>query len=314
MVARCELTITPRERGNEILELISKGLEDVSFSRPAEKINGWGIPVPGDEEHIVYVWADALTNYLSGVDYFTDREKARFWPADIHVIGKDILRFHAAIWPGMLLSAGIPLPHEIFVHGMITSGGYKMSKTRGNVVNPFKYREKYGLEALRYFLAAAIPTVEDGDFTHEEFVRRYNGDLAKGLGNVTARILTLADGSDFSSVEKRPSEIGEAERFKETWQRYGRAFEKRDLREAIGEVWELIHWADSYIEEKKPWESKDVYVLYTLCVALANISWMLRPFLPETAEKIAEGLGIAGKESWNFAPHKVEALFPKLEE
>lgn len=313
-IASDELHITPQERKNEVLAFIDRGLEDVSFSRPAKTLDGWGIPVPGDESHLMYVWADALTNYLSGIDYFTDKEKAQYWPANIHMLGKDILTFHAIIWPAILLAVGIPLPQQIICHGFITSGGYKMSKTRGNVVDPFEYVEKYGVDALRYFLAAAIPTTQDGDFTHEQFVRRYNGDLASGLGNATARILALAEGVDFSGVEARPSELDEAERFKNAWVNYGEAFDNRDLRAAIGEVWELIHWVDGYIEKTKPWEDKDPLVLYTLCVALANISWLLRPFLPQTAEKIAEGLGIAGKATWDFEPKKIDPLFPKIEE
>ena len=247
-----ELLITPEERKNEILQFILEGLEDVSFSRPADKLKGWGIPVPGDESQLMYVWVDALSNYLSGVDYFTGNELSQFWPADAQLMGKDILRFHAAIWPAMLLSTQVPLPKQLFVHGFINSGGHKMSKTRGNVIDPFHYIGRYGKDALRYFLAAEFPTAQDGDFTHERFIERYNGDLAKGLGNVAARILTLADGVDFSTVLKRPSEIDEAPRFKEVWQKYGDAFARRDLRAAIGEVWELLHWIDGYIETKKP--------------------------------------------------------------
>ncbi len=308
------LHIVPQERKNEVVSFVQDGLEDISFSRKAEDLKNWGVPVPGDSAHLMYVWADALTNYLSGIDYFSNKEEAEFWPADVHVLGKEILRFHAVYWPAMLLASDIPLPKQILCHGQITSGGYKMSKTRGNVVDPFEYIGKHGAEALRYYLAAGVSTLKDGDFTHEQFVRRYNGDLAKGLGNVTARILTLAESVDFSGITEKPSEITEAERFKKVWEDYGEAFAAQDLRAAIGTVWELIHWMDGHIEKTKPWESKDVNVLYTLCVALANVSWLLRPFLPETAEKIEQGLGIAGKETWEFAPTKIDPLFPKIEQ
>jgi len=310
-----EYRILPQSRKNEIVNFIKGGLEDFSISRSKERANGWGIPVPDDESQVVYVWFDALAIYLTGAGFGTDKEKFEsLWPADTHVIGKDIIRFHAVYWPAMLLSSDLALPKELFVHGFITSKGQKMSKTLGNVIDPLGYVEKYGADPLRYYLLSEIPTFEDGDFTDKRFIERYNGDLAKGLGNVSARILTLADGVDFSQVKKGPGEIDEAQRLKEVWQKYGEAFSQRDLKKALEEVWQLIHWIDGYIEEKKPWENKDTEVLYALCVALANVSWLLRPFLPETAEKISAALGISGKEKWEFDPRKIDALFPKIEE
>jgi methionyl-tRNA synthetase len=307
--------IRPVTRKNEMLAFIRQGLEDFSVSRSSARARGWGVPVPDDPDQVIYVWFDALTIYMTGVGFGIDEKLyEKWWPADIHVIGKDIIRFHALYWPAMLLSAKLPLPKELFVHGFVTSGGEKMSKTVGNVVDPFEYMHEFGSDALRYYLLAEIPTFEDGDFTRERFVERYNSDLAKGLGNVAARILTLADGKGFSGLNLTPGGIPEATRFKEAWERYGQAFAERDLRRAVQEVWSLIQWTDKYIEEKKPWENKDEAVLYTLCVALANIAWLLKPFLPPTAEKIDEALGIAGKKKWDFAPQKIAPLFPRIEE
>jgi len=191
-IEKDELKIIPETRKNEILSFIKQGLEDVSFSRPREKLQ-WGIPVPDDESQTMYVWADALTNYISALGYFEENEKfKKFWPADIHCIGKDIIRFHAVIWPGMLLSLGLPLPKTIFIHGFITVGGQKMSKSLGNVIDPFELVKKYGTDAVRYFLLREIPSTEDGDFTYEKFGKRYNSDLAAGLGNLVARTITVA--------------------------------------------------------------------------------------------------------------------------
>ncbi|MEK7178237.1 MAG: methionine--tRNA ligase, partial [Patescibacteria group bacterium] len=181
-----ELLVMPKSRKNEILSLINEGLEDISFSRPRKDLS-WGIPVPNDSKHTMYVWCDALSNYITAIGYADDEKKfKKWWPANVQVIGKDILRFHAAIWPGMLLAAKLPLPKTIFVHGFITVGGEKMSKTIGNVIDPFEVVKKYGADALRYYLLREIPSGEDGDFTYEKFEERYNADLAKGLGNLVA--------------------------------------------------------------------------------------------------------------------------------
>ncbi|KKT14937.1 MAG: Methionyl-tRNA synthetase, partial [Parcubacteria group bacterium GW2011_GWC1_43_30] len=188
-----KLRVIPETRKNEILALLEQGLEDVSFSRPIENVPH-GIPVPGDSTQVIYVWCDALVNYISAIGYGRDEtELDKWWPANLHVIGKDILRFHAAIWPAMLLSAGLPLPNSLLVHGFITSGGHKMSKSIGNIIDPLELIEKFGPEAVRYFLARKISTFEDGDLTTEAFKDAYNGDLANGLGNLVSRIMKLAE-------------------------------------------------------------------------------------------------------------------------
>ncbi|KKS68866.1 MAG: Methionine-tRNA ligase [Candidatus Azambacteria bacterium GW2011_GWA2_42_62] len=244
-----ELRIIPASRKNEILSLLKQGLEDISFSRPSKDLS-WGIPVPGDKTHTMYVWCDALSNYITAIDYAEENDKfKKWWPADAQIIGKDILRFHAAIWPGMLLSAGLPLPKEIFVHGFITAGGEKMSKTIGNVADPFGIIKKYGADALRYYLLREIPPAGDGEFTDEKFNERYNADLAKGLGNLFSRVLTLAQKGKISPIEnpKFALEIKKTEKI-----------------------------------------LKQLIIIGELLSLIAAIGKLLAPFLPETAGKISK--------------------------
>lgn len=301
-----ELKIVPEGRKNEILSLIKEGLEDVSFSRPRKDLN-WGIPVPGDSEQTMYVWCDALSNYISALGYGSDRNAdiskfQRYWPADIHVIGKDILRFHAAIWPAMLLAAGLELPKTIFVHGFITVGGEKMSKTIGNIIDPFEVVKKYGTDTLRYYLLREIPSSGDGDFTFEKFEERYNGDLAKGLGNLVARVLTLAEKSDIKTV-KKAFDL-EIEKVKKTIEKFISEFKFND---ALSAIWQLIALGDKYIDDKKPWtlnrdseEFKEI--IGSLIFLISEIRKLLEPFLPETSEKIEDM--IKNKKSG--------VLFPRL--
>ena len=189
-----QVKIIPQVRKNETLSFIDSGLEDFSISRSVKRAQGWGIPVPGDSSQIQYVWFDALSNYINALGYAENKDNfRRYWPADVHCIGKGILRFHTVYWLAILLSAGLSLPKTIFVHGYITVNGQKMSKSLGNVVDPFKLVEKYGADAVRYFLLREIPPVEDGDYTPEKFKVRYNADLAGGLGNLVARVIKMAE-------------------------------------------------------------------------------------------------------------------------
>ena len=302
-----EVKITPEGRKNEMLSFINEGLEDVSFSRPRKDLQ-WGIPVPDDDSQTVYVWADALVNYLSALDYPSGEKFKKYWPADIHCVGKDILRFHAIIWLGMLLSLKLPLPKNIFVHGHITSGGQKMSKSLGNVVDPFSLVEKYGVDPVRYFLLREIPSTEDGDFTYEKFEERYNSDLASGLGNLVARVITLAEKSE---IRNQKSEINPKFKTKidDTFKNYKKALEEFKFNEALASVWELISFCDKYIEKEKPWQnenqelrSKNQAVIGNLLFVIENIAEMLKPFLPETSEKILEQL----------KTKKSEPLFPRI--
>ena len=283
-----KLKIVPESRENEILSFLKEGLEDVSFSRPTKDLN-WGIPVPNDPKHTMYVWCDALSNYISALGYGSGDESKleKYWPADVHVIGKDILRFHAAIWPGMLLSAGLPLPKSIFVHGFITVGGEKMSKTLGNVVDPFEVVKKYGTDALRYYLLREIPSGEDGDFTYDKFEERYNADLAKGLGNLVSRVLTLAQKSDVKEVKNFKSEI------KTAGENVEKVMSEFKFNDALAAIWRLVASGDKYVDDKKPWASNSdseefKKTIGSLLYLISEIGKLLEPFLPETSEKISE--------------------------
>ncbi|MBI3046344.1 MAG: methionine--tRNA ligase [Candidatus Harrisonbacteria bacterium] len=303
-----ELRIMPETRKNEILSFLSDGLEDISFSRPAKDLS-WGVPVPNDPSQTMYVWADALANYISGKDGIKKWEEH---PADIHLIGKDILRFHAAIWPAMLLSAGLPLPKAIYVHGHILVDGEKMSKTVGNVIDPFELVKKYGVDPVRYFLLREIPSGEDGDFSYKKFEERYNGDLANGLGNFAARVLTLA------SKEKKlggKAEEGIGGKIEAAKAAVLRKTEEFKLNEALEALWSLIHFGDQYVNEKKPWDKEQttddqrLTTIYNAVVILDNVAAMLAPFLPATAEKITDSI------HWSDGKLEIkkgEVLFPRL--
>ncbi|MDP3710779.1 MAG: methionine--tRNA ligase [bacterium] len=313
-----ELRIIPETRQNEILALLKEGLEDISFSRPAKDLS-WGVPVPDDPEHTMYVWCDALTNYLSAIGYGQDDQLSminykHWWPADLHVIGKDILRFHAAIWPGMLLSAGLLLPKSIFVHGFITVEGQKMSKTIGNVIDPVDLVNKYGADSVRHYLLREIPSGEDGDFSYKKFEERHNGDLANGLGNLVARITALGEKLgpiDFNFAND--IELATKNGIGRIFEDYEKNMQEIRLHEASGKIWELVSFADKYINDKKPWSLTDSIELKKVLInasylagAVANL---LEPFLPETSGKI--------KRQINFVDSKVilkkgEHLFSRL--
>lgn len=328
-IERDELKVVPESKKNEILAFIERGLEDVSFSRPKEKLQ-WGVPVPGDDSHVMYVWCDALSNYLSGVDYATAGAKfQRFWPPDVQVIGKDILRFHAAIWPAMLLSAKLPLPKTLLVHGFITSGGQKMSKSLGNVIDPVEMIERYGQEPVRYFLLREIPTTEDGDFTETKLKERYNADLANGIGNLLSRILAIGEqyGREFAlGTEDLKTETETA------WNAYERALDDYRFHESLSAVWQLLRRMDEYLNEKEPWKllkghdndfseslgDEIAQVLSSAVLALANIAWMLQPFMPEAAKRIIDALQLDRdkKEPWRGSIVKLQKtapLFPRKE-
>ncbi|NBD73651.1 methionine--tRNA ligase [Patescibacteria group bacterium] len=282
-----ELRILPASRKGEILALLREGLADISFSRPKEKVP-MGIPVPHDESQVMYVWCDALTNYLSALGYGREDTTlfSQFWPADVHVVGKDILRFHAAIWPAMLLSAGLPLPRAILVHGMITSGGRKMSKSLGNVIDPLALVEEYGTEAVRYYLAREISPFEDGDITLESFHEAYNAQLANGLGNLTARIMTMAE-------KYLPAPRDTHHAFPE---RYQEAFADFDVKRAMDTAWAEVAELDRYIQETQPFKLVKIHreggiaIIEELVDRLGHVAHLLTPFLPDTAARIKDAI------------------------
>ncbi len=299
LIQKDEVKIIPESRKNEMLSFAGQGLEDVSFSRPRKDLK-WGIPVPGDNSQTIYVWADALINYLSVLDYPGGRKFKKYWPADIHCLGKDILRFHATIWLGMLLALRLPLPRTIFVHGFITSNGQKMSKSLGNVVDPIDLVKKYGRDSVRYFLLREITPTEDGDFTYEKFETRYNSDLAKGLGNLVARVITVA-----AKLKIKQTASTEFQTIiNKTRKDYKKFLDEFKFNEALISVWGLISFCDRYIEKERPWEESKSQrkVISNLLLAIEEIAELLEPFLPETSEKILHQLKIK----------KGKPLFPRL--
>ena len=289
LIKNDEIKIVPESKKNEILNFIEQGIEDVSCSRSEENLK-WGIPVPGDDSQVIYVWFEALINYLF---------PKKYWPADVHCVGKDIFRFHALWWPAMLLALRKPLPKTILVHGFITSEGQKMSKSLGNVIDPFELVKKYGTDPVRYFLLREIPSTEDGDFTYEKFEARYNADLAKGLGNLIARVITLANKSK-SQKSKITSQILKV--IDETQKKHKKTLEEFKFNEALAAIWALISWCDKCIEREKLWETKDQKILDNLLFAIKEIAELLKPFLPETSEKILE----------QIKTKKSKPLFPRL--
>ena len=326
-----ELAIAPESRKNEILSFLEEGLEDVSFSRPTRDIS-WGVPVPGDPEQTIYVWSDALTNYISALGYGQEDETLfkKFWPANLHIIGKDILRFHAAIWPGMLLSVGLPLPEKIMVHGFITSHGRKMSKTLGNVIDPFDLVERYGAEAARYYVLREISSFEDGDFTEEKFKESYNANLANGLGNFVSRVSGMIL-RYFGGALKKPEQAaltavpfrGKMEMDKFFVSEYQKAMEELDLQKAGDVIWRLIGMLDGYIQDYEPFKlvkkdkEKAQAALWQLAFGMFWLARLLMPFLPFTAEKIFNILGVSSDvksenlKIFHFKEHK--SLFPRKE-
>ncbi len=290
-----EIKIIPASRKNEILAMIERGVDDISFSRPVEKLGGWGVPVPGDESQLMYVWCDALSNYISALGYGSDNlEKFnRFWPADIHLIGKDILRFHALVWPAMLLSAGLALPKKIMVHGFLLSEGKRMSKSSGNVIDPFDLIEKYGTDAVRYYLLREIPPFEDGDITEEKFKDAYNANLANGLGNLTARIMKMSEQYLAGEAPGKESSARKEEAF---GTELGGFMENFELNKAMDKIWELVSKLDSRIQKTEPFKlvktdkEKAREVLRELVGGLKKIALMLSPFLPETSQKILSAI------------------------
>ncbi len=292
--------VVPVTRLTEITEFTKKGLEDFSISRLKEKMP-WGVEVPGDEKHVMYVWFDALVGYISALAWpENEKQFKQFWPG-MQVAGKDNLRQQSSMWQAMLMSAGLPNSTQIFIHGFITVNGQKMSKSLGNVVDPFELVKRYGTDAVRYFLLREITPTEDGDFTYEKFEQRYNSDLAGGVGNLLARTLTLAAKAEFQ--EKKPTAliIAGVEKAKNDSQKY---IEEFKFNEALKSIWDLIGTCDGFMSEAKPWEWKEKAseTISNVLFALENISDLLLPFMPETAKKIKKA--IENKKS--------EILFPRL--
>lgn len=280
--------IYPHDKYNEIYEIVkNEKLEDISISRSRKSLN-WGIPVPGDADQVIYVWFDALINYLTGVGYGSDeKEFKKWWPADLHIIGKEINRFHTLLWPAMLLSTGLPLPKKVAVHGWITHAGQKMSKTLGNVIDPFVLVDEDGLDPVRFFLLQEIPFDRDGDYSRQRFKERYNADLANELGNLLTRVSNMVE--KFFDGQLPAMEVENSYDLSKV----GKLTEELKFDLALEEIWAVIKTANQYIDREKPWElfaiknmDKLGKILNKLIVLVRDVALALEPFLPDTSLKI----------------------------
>jgi methionyl-tRNA synthetase len=295
-----EFKIEPKERKNEILSFLKKeGLRDLAISRKKVK---WGVPLPFNKNHTAYVWVDAFLNYLTGLNWDGNLENVpERWPADIHLMSKDILRVHATIWPIILMALNLPLPKKLFIHGFFTIGGKKMSKSLNNVIYPEEMIKKFGVDGTRYLLLSICSFGGDGDISWEKLIGKYNADLANGIGNLVSRIINLAKIFNFSTrggfAAGGQFPISNFQTIiKKTWDDYEENFEKIKLSEVLNIVWKFIGFCDKYIEKEKPWEIKDEKkkneVISNLLESLRQIAWMILPFMPEIADKIFEQLGL----------------------
>lgn len=325
-----QLEIVPANRKNEILTLVKEGLHDVSFSRPKDVLP-WGVEVPDDPDQVMYVWCDALTNYISGIGYAEESEDyKKYWPADLHVIGKDIIRFHAGVWIGMLLSADLPIPKGILAHGFITHNGEKMSKTLGNVVDPVEIVNQYGIDALRYYLLREIPSGRDGDFNDDLFVERYNSDLANNLGNLVNRVHTLITRNKITDFYFDQESTDYQQKVEDTWKRYLEDMEQYNLHEAIFHTWRLVDYANRMMEVEKPWAlvkddlDQGKAVLSNLLEIIRHVSMMIAPFIPTSSALIRKQIGLNEVFDFNedraWGAHiywkqlgEAEIAFPRIE-
>ncbi len=301
-----ELSILPSSRGNEILSLIESGLDDISISRPKDKIT-WGIPTPSDDSQVMYVWFEALMNYITVLGFPDSKDFSDFWPADVQIVGKDILRFHAAIWPAMLLALGLKLPKKLYVHGFVTLNSQKISKSLGNVISPDEIVDIYGSDAFRYYFLRHIPSYGDGDYNLDNFKKAYESELANELGNAVQRTVVLIDKYfneeqlEYSPAQHDSTEINEA---------------INDCRfdRALDLIWEQVRGLNQFIDETKPWKiakNNDLShlkeVLTYQAANLLEISILLEPFLPNVSQQISQIFSI------NSAGKYRKILFPKLD-
>jgi methionyl-tRNA synthetase len=321
--------VFPDQRRNEIISRIKEfGLKDLSVSRTNIS---WGIDTPIDNKHKVYVWLDALLNYISALEYPDGKNYKKYWPADVHVIGKGINWFHSVIWPAVLLSAKIPVPKTILVHGYINVDGEKMSKSIGNVVNPFELVKKYQVDAVRYFLLREIPLVEDGNFTEKLLVERVNNELVANMGNFIHRTLTFL-WNNFDGIVPEQKEYDFIDKEMEDYiksvaEDVKKEMDEYNLDRAIKKISDFSSFCNQYFQKKEPWKTKDQNCLYLSVNAVRTLAIILEPFIPESSEKLWKQLNLEGsvhKQNWNSASeisikskHKInkpEILFKKIQD
>jgi methionyl-tRNA synthetase len=310
--------IAPETRRNEVVSFVSSGLKDLSISR---NTFSWGVPVPGDDSHVMYVWVDALTNYITACGFPDENDpRWKYWPADVHIIGKDIVRFHAVIWPALLMSAGIELPKRVFGHGFFTNRGEKMSKSTGNVVDPLDMVAQYGLDPVRYFALREVPFGQDGSYSHEAIVGRLNADLANDLGNLAQRSLSMVNKNCDAKVPARGASSPEDEAI--LAQAYGLIGECRvamaefQIHLALNAVWRVVAETNRYFAAQAPWALKKTdparmeTVLWTTAEVLRVIGILIQPVMPESGSKLLDLLAIPAEKRDFAAADAASALKP----
>jgi methionyl-tRNA synthetase len=328
--------IEPGTRRNEVLSLLEGGLQDFSISRTTLS---WGAPIPWDDAHVTYVWFDALTNYITAAGYASDPDRfARIWPVNIHMIGKDIIRFHAVYWPAMLMAAGVELPTQVWAHGFLTVGGKKMSKTNLTGIHPAELLDRFGVDSYRYYFMREMRFGEDGNFSWESMVDRHNADLANGLGNLAARVLAML-GSNYDGVVPEPGDPAEASDLPaligDVARRYDEAMLAVQLQPALAAVWEIVGRANQYLVERAPWavakepdrDEELASILYAVAETLRCLAILIQPIMPSAAQRLWVQLGQSGAVADQRVPASIawgglrpevrttkgEALFPRID-